>query len=260
MLYLSEIWIYPIKSLEGISLSSSKIDQFGLQHDRRWMLVDESGKFISQRTQPKLALLKTRLNNQLIRVESENSFIEIPLRISTTNTLKVKVWDDFCASLLASTDINDWFSNFLGINCQLVYLPDTSHRQVDSQYAHNQEKTSFTDGFPFLLIGQSSLNDLNSHLEKKVPMSRFRPNLVFKGGDAFEEDNWNTFKIGTTIFRRAKPCSRCIMTTIEDGRTGKEPLKTLSSYRKHKNKIYFGQNLVAISGTEISKDEIIELL
>lgn len=245
---ISQLWIYPIKSLGGIQLSEAVVSDRGFQYDRRWMLVDETSKFLSQREYPNLALLQVVLKQNSLQVFSKNKpqwQIEIPF-LEKSNYLQVQIWDETCYAWQYPDTINDFFSDYLHQKVRLVYMPESSKRQVESNYAKNREITSFSDGYPFLLIGQSSLDDLNSKLSVPISMNRFRPNIVFSGADAFEEDTWHSFKIAGVEFFCAKPCARCIVTTIsqETAEQSKEPLKTLSTYRKVGNKILFGQNLL----------------
>jgi hypothetical protein len=145
--------------------------------------------------------------------------------------------------------------------CRLVYFPEENSRPVDPRYKVNGEQVSLADAYPFLIIGQSSFEDLNSKLQEPVPMNRFRPNFVFTGGKPFEEDTWRNFSIGSTRFVGVKPCDRCVLTTVnqETGQKGVEPLKTLTSYRKRDNKVYFGQNLVALDHKRIQIGDLITL-
>jgi uncharacterized protein YcbX len=247
-LSVSELWIYPIKSLGGIQVSQASISDRGLLYDRRWMLVDESGRFLSQREFPNLALLQVSLQADSLEVFVKNQLewkIQVPF-LENDLSLKVEVWEDVCEAWQYPDAINDFFSDYLHQKVSLVYMPDNSKRQVESKYAKNGEITSFSDGYPFLLIGQASLDDLNEKLSEPIPMNRFRPNIVFEGGKAFEEDTWLSFSIAETDFFCAKPCARCVVTTIsqETALQGKEPLRTLSTYRKFGNKILFGQNLL----------------
>jgi hypothetical protein len=145
-----------------------------------------------------------------------------------------------------SAEADDWFSDQLGMPCRLVYMPDTTRRQVDGRYANNKEITSFSDAFPLLIIGQASLDELNSRLPVALPMNRFRPNIVFTGGTPYQEDAMKQFEIAGISFYGVKPCSRCVITTIDQQTAGKakEPLKTLHTYRQRNNNVYFGQNLL----------------
>ncbi len=252
MLQLSEIWIYPVKSLAGISLKQAKVTERGIEHDRRWLLVNEEGTFLTQRQFPQLALFQPSIDAEFLTITHRKDIVE-PLKVSLTppnhhEYVQVKVWDDTIDALEVSTEANEWFSKALAMKVRLVYMPEDSRREVDEKYAiTGEEITSFSDAYPFLVIGQSSLDDLNNRLKEHVKMNRFRPNLVFKGGEAYEEENWYEVQIGKATFWGVKPCARCIMTTIdqESGeKTGKDPLYTLSTYRKAGKRVLFGQNLL----------------
>ncbi|MDO1451223.1 MOSC domain-containing protein [Rhodocytophaga aerolata] len=247
-LSLSAIYIYPIKSLGGIAVSSALIEETGLQYDRRWMLVDAQNQFMTQRKFAKMALLKVSIEEDQLWVTAPDvPPLTIPFVPQTSEILSVTVWDDTCQSIVVSKEANEWFSSALQQECKLVYMPDTTLRKVDERYAKNKEIVSFADGYPFLLIGEASLADLNSRLAQPVPMNRFRPNLVVNTIEPFVEDTWKTITIGESVFHVVKPCARCILTTIDQqtGKAGKEPLKTLSTYRTFNNKVWFGQNLLS---------------
>jgi hypothetical protein len=159
----------------------------------------------------------------------------------------VQVWRDVCDAVPLGEEVNRWFSDFLELSCQLVYMDESTFRPVNPSYATNNEQVSFADGFPFLLISEASLQDLNQRLDEPVPMNRFRPNLVVSGCEAFAEDDWREIHIGSISFRVVKPCSRCSITTVEQttGIRGKEPLLTLAQYRRRSGEIFFGQNLIS---------------
>lgn len=255
-LVVKDIFIYPIKSLGGIRLSEAVVEGKGFQYDRRWMLVDEDGVFISQRDYPQLALLNVELGvNELMvfRKNEEEIAIQIPLEGASGPDLLVTIWDDQVSAKAVHPEISKWFSDYLGIDANLVVMPESSQRKVDPRYAINGESVSFADGMPYLLIGQESLNELNSRLEISVPMDRFRPNIVFSGGTAFQEDFLRKIRIGPVDFVIVKPCARCVMTTVdqETGKNGKEPLRTLSTYRTLNNKVYFGQNMIALGNGKV---------
>ncbi|WP_207435822.1 MOSC domain-containing protein [Sabulibacter ruber] len=261
-LVLSEIYIYPIKSLGGISLTSAEVEERGLKYDRRWMLIDESGIFLTQRKLAGMALLQVSLAPEGLVVTHKTKDIPalvVPYETHSTRSTLVTVWDDICFAYIVSPEANAWFSEVLEISCRLVYMPENSIRLIDPNYAKHNEKVSFSDGYPFLVIGQESLNDLNSRLEQPVPINRFRPNFVFTGGLPYAEEKWKTFKIGNVLFYGAKPCGRCTVTTIDQNtaQASQEPLKTLSTYRKQGNKVIFGMNLIGLStGTIAVGDRI----
>lgn len=246
---LSELNIYPVKSLGGISLSEAEVTDRGLKYDRRWMIVDGDEKFLTQRTHPQMALLKTKINHNKLILSHKTKDIPplvIPINSKITETTIVNIWDELVTALLVGKYADEWLSDVLDCRCRMVFMPEETERFVNRSYAAQNEIVSFADAFPFLIIGQSSLDDLNSRLKEKVPMNRFRPNFVFNAGKPYEEDNWKKFKIGEVIFEAVKPCSRCVTTTIDQENAAKtdEPLKTLSSYRMINNKVMFGMNLI----------------
>ena len=260
---ISEINIYPVKSLGGISLDQAKVEKRGFQFDRRWMLTDENGEFFTQREFPKMATLSLKVNKDNLTISnSESEKIEIPFEFEKSAIRKVTVWQSICDAYVLPNHINEWLSENLETKCQIVYMPDESEREINKLFNKDNEIVSFADGYPFLLIGENSLIDLNEKLENPLPMNRFRPNLVVSDSKAFAEDGWKKIRIGETIFRSTKPCARCVMTTVEQTSgefDGKEPLKTLAKYRLAKNvfpnefqsldlnenAVLFGQNLVA---------------
>ncbi|QNK63754.1 MOSC domain-containing protein [Pedobacter sp. PAMC26386] len=246
---LSEINIYPIKSLAGISLTESLLEEKGLQYDRRWMLIDKEGVFISQRKYPELALLQITLGKEKLTITYQNNplqTITFGYEENTAQNIAVSVWGTVCNGLEVSTAVSRWFSEMLKTDARLVQMPEAERRLVDPKYATANEVVSFADGYPCLIISQASLDGLNERLDLAVPMNRFRPNFVFTGGEAHIEDNFNTFFIGDLLFKAVKPCSRCVMITVDQQTAKKsaEPLKTLAGYRTINKKIMFGQNLV----------------
>ncbi len=247
---LSGVYVYPIKSCGGISLQSAELGPTGLLQDRRWMLVDESGGFVSQRRHPKLALISPSLTPDRLIVSAPGMpDLEVPLEGETGERLDVEVWGDVQRGAPAGGVADRWFSRFLGVSCRLVRKPDDDVRPVDSAYARSGDQTSFADGFPLLLISSASLEDLNGRLDRPVSMNRFRPNLVVDGCGPYAEDGWGEVRLGDAVFRVAEPCPRCAITTVdqESGERGKEPLKTLATYRKAEGEVWFGRNLIHTS-------------
>jgi hypothetical protein len=246
---LSEINVYPVKSLGGISLQSAEVTDRGLKYDRRWMVIDANGMFLTQRTHPKMALIKVRIEGDNLTFSHKHNFVQpitFPISQYTDQTEEVIVWGDSVKASFVDKTVNDWLSTALNVVCRIVFMPDEAHRSVDCKYSQKNEIVSFADAFPFLIIGEESLNDLNKRLVEKLPMNRFRPNLVFSGGAPFDEDRWKKFRVGDVIFSAVKPCARCVITTINQVTAEKkdEPLKTLSAYRTQNNKVMFGQNLL----------------
>jgi uncharacterized protein YcbX len=263
MLALSEIYIYPVKSLGGISVDSVIVEERGLKYDRRYLLIDENNVFMTQRDYPQLALLKLsfRENGFNVLNTQNNSYTFIPFESDSKENISVTIWDDVCSAVRVSKELDDWFSTAINKKCSLVYMPDDEKRIVEKKYINDEHIVSFADAYPFLIIGQSSLDDLNARLDKPIPMNRFRTNFVFTGGNAFEEDNWNDFKIGDVNFKAVKPCARCIITTTnqDTAERNSEPLKTLSTYRKFNNQVLFGMNVVCFNNGYVSVGDKIYL-
>ena len=247
---LSELNIYPIKSLGGISLKSSIVEERGLQFDRRWLLVDEKNHFLTQREFPQMARIAIELGNEGLIITFEGNNMMIPLQSNTEKMTNVKIWSSRVKAKFCADEINDWFSENLQTKCRLVSMTDESKRIVEPFYAVRKFKdtVSFADAYPYLLISENSLADLNEKLEKPLPMNRFRPNFVVSGSEAFAEDSWKKIKIGETIFHVVKNCARCVITTIDQEKgekNGAEPLATLAKYRNKNGKVLFGRYLIA---------------
>ena len=247
--YLSEINIYPIKSLGGISLDEAKLQERGLQYDRQWMLVDDNHMFITQRKHFELALLQVSVQDDELTVAHKNhpdQKISFKEDDQTGHRMIVTIWDDKAAAYEVSSSVSKWFSSILDMSVKLVKMAPDEKRAVDPKFASFDNTVGFADDYPCLIIGQSSLDDLNQKLDQPVPMNRFRPNLVFTGGDPFAEDAFLDFYIGDIKFSAVKPCARCVLTTVnqQTGAKGQEPLRTLAKYRTVNKKVMFGQNLI----------------
>ncbi|MGH7630909.1 MAG: MOSC domain-containing protein [Gemmatimonadales bacterium] len=248
-LRLSAINVYPIKSAAGLPQSAWEVDSFGLRHDRRWMLVDEAGDFLSQRTHPRLALIRPELRSAaLVLRASGRADLELPFAAPAGPEVVVTVWGGETRGESVAEDADRWIAELVGVACRLVHMPEHVVRPVGADYAFDGERTSFTDGFPFLLISEASLADLNARLATPVPMNRFRPNLVVAGSEPFAEDGWRRIRIGPVAFRVAKRCPRCVTTTVDQATgapQGPEPLRTLATFRRNgEGQVDFGQNLL----------------
>ncbi|GAC16601.1 MOSC domain-containing protein [Aliiglaciecola lipolytica] len=256
-LKLSQINIYPIKSCGGISLTSSLVEQKGLEFDRRFVLTHENGKFITARTDSKLCIIQIQVNDNGLCLNAPD-MPELIIRYQdfAANYQNVQVWNDTIDAQYCNAEYDQWFSRYIGKPCKLMYFGERSERQVKN----SQSQVSFADSYPFLLISNPSLNELNSRLASHASMAQFRPNLVVDNCEAFAEDNWKRIRIGEVEFEAMKLCSRCIFTTI-DPATGKrnadrEPLNTLKSYRRNsKGEVLFGQNLIALNSGRISLND-----
>lgn len=246
-LRLSQLTIYPIKSARGISLDQWEVDDFGLRLDRRWMVVDQRGEFISQRSEPRMALVVPSIVDGRLKVEAPGMPpLELKPNPPATVRAEVTVWEGHCQATWLGEGPAGWFSRYLDSPVSLVYMDEETVRPANPLYAPEDTRVSFTDGYPFLLISEASLVDLNRRLDLPLPMNRFRPNLVVSGGEPYQEDHWREIQIGEIPMQVVKPCARCVITTTDQatGERAKEPLRTLATYRKVNGGVMFGQNVV----------------
>lgn len=253
-LTLNEIQIYPVKSLGGIRVQEAVVKEKGLAFDRRWMLIDEAGGALTQRVFPQMALLKVGISGNSLTIDYTKggkilASTSFPAHTPASgNWLKAKIWDDYVEVLEVDPSVSEWFSDHLNTRCKLVAFPEEKPRPVDPKFQVNDENVSLADAYPFLVIGEQSLEDLNKKLAEPVPMDRFRPNFVFSGGAPYEEDDWKNFSIGDVKFIAVNRCARCTLPTVnqETAEKGPEPIRTLSKYRNENNQVYFGQYVVAL--------------
>jgi uncharacterized protein YcbX len=259
---LSALYRYPVKSLRGEACDAREVGRTGLSGDRRWMVVDRDGRFLTQRQQPRMALIAARLDERGELHLAAPGMPELRVAPASGGRIEVVVWGDRLEAVPAGGEAAAWLSDFLALDCRLVSFADDVSRAVDPAYAAATDQVGFADGFPFLLISQASLDDLNARLGQPLPMLRFRPNLVVEGCAPYAEDGWRRIRIGDVSFRVAKPCSRCIIPTIDPATAerGQEPLRTLMGYRRRDNKVYFGQNLVHDSGGHLAVGMSVEVL
>lgn len=242
------IYYYPVKSCRGISAQTAQVTATGFANDRRLMLVDRDGKFLSQRTHPLMARIKPKIDDELL-ILSAPGISSVKIRLQTTGKKQyVKIWQDQCVAVDQGEAAADWFSGVLKTPCRLVQIAPRFQRKIEPTYNTNPDShVGFADAYPFLLISEASLQDLNSRLAKPLPLDRFRANIVVSGCDAYEEDRWKRIKIGPVAFDIVKPCVRCVITTTDQktAKVGKEPLRTLAKYRNLSGKgVEFGQNMI----------------
>jgi uncharacterized protein len=269
MLAISQLFIYPIKSLGGISVSSAWVTDRGFQYDRRWMLVNEQNRFLSQREYPKMALLTVHLDKGGLRIKSEEhkeSGLFIPFDKTEKGLENVTIWNATCEAFRVGKEVDSWFMDMLEVKCKLVYMPDASLRPVNtaSGFSPKEKFTSFADAYPFLMLGEASMHDLNGRLPIPVSIKRFRPNIVFSGGFPYQEDEIGDFSIRQINFTGLENCARCMVPNIDPEKgildKNKEPIKTLSTYRLKDNKIILGRNVVHTGTGSISVGDEIRLL
>ena len=266
MITVSGLYIYLVKSLGGIKIDAAELTDRGFKHDRRWMLVDNDNRFLTQREHSQMALIGTSITEDGIYVFQKSSpshHVLIPFSYSSGKKIVVNIWDDLCDAVAVSDELNEWFSDALSISCKLVHMPDDSLRKVDERFAVTKnEVTSFSDAYPVLIISQESLNDLNSRLPHQLPMNRFRPNIVVEGCEPYEEDTMQHFSINGIDFYGVKLCARCVMPTInqDTAEKSKEPTRTLYSYRRREHNVYFGQNVLYHNTGVIKVGDTLDIL
>ncbi|HZP65269.1 MAG TPA: MOSC N-terminal beta barrel domain-containing protein [Rudaea sp.] len=246
---LASIHLYPLKSCAPLARDSAEVEVRGLRGDRRWMVVDAQGKFLTGRQQPKLTLIRAEPDGDGVQLAApDRARLRIDAPPADGARLATAVWDDPVAPLLAPADAQRWISDFLGADCRIVYMDTACQRPVDADYGAPGDVVSLADGYPLLLVSQAAVDALNARLAQPVPALRFRPNLVIAGTEPHAEDGWKRVRIGACEFDVVKPCTRCVFTTVDFERgafdPSGEPLRTLKSYRRSPTGITFGQNLI----------------
>jgi uncharacterized protein YcbX len=265
---LSAITLYPIKSCAGLSLEEATLTPLGLMtaqiYDREWMVVDENGLAMTQREHPRMALIRPTIKGSTLEVQAPGMLrLEIPLGLpdpSAAPTLQTQVWDDAVLAYDCDALTAEWFTKAIGVPCRLARFHANAKRAVSTTWTDGvQATTMFSDGYPMLVAGTASLDDLNQKLvaagRAAIPMNRFRPNLVIDGIEAFEEDYAESFQIGEVVLKPVKPCPRCPMPSIDQatGEFGPDPLDIMQSYRAKpelEGALCFGMNSILIAGED----------
>jgi uncharacterized protein YcbX len=243
---ISALYVYPVKACRGIRVDSARIVARGFEHDRRYMIVDPSGRFVTQRELPELALVATSIEvGGIVLRHVGHPECALSFEHDSAEVLEVSVWSHSGPALRHEPG-SVWLSAVLGRPVNLVFMPESHRRAVNPERARPGDVVSFADGYPFLVISEASLADLNSRLETPLVMERFRPNIVVSGVPPFAEDAWQQVRFGGVGFRGVKRCDRCSVTTVDPdtGVRGKEPLRTLATYRREDGKVWFGMNLI----------------
>ncbi|HUP29529.1 MAG TPA: MOSC N-terminal beta barrel domain-containing protein [Usitatibacter sp.] len=252
---VSSLHVYPVKGLKGIDLDAARCTDRGLEHDRRWMVVDSTGTFMTQREHPRMATVWTDIRSGFLELSAPDvGAVAVPLAPPPAATQRVRVWKSVCDALPVSREADQWLTEYLGVDCRLVHMPDASERLSNPEYAGAGKRVGFADGYAYLLIGEASLADLNRRMAERgqapLPMNRFRPNIVLAGSEAYAEDGWKDTRIGSATLRGVKPCGRCQVTTTDQSTgevRGPEPLATLTTYRDSPEfGVMFGMNFVTV--------------
>lgn len=263
---------YPLKGTRGLSHDQINIELCGLAGDRRWMMVDENNRFLSQREVPSFATITTQAMDNGLSIKIAK---EVPIDVELPDghaRINVTVWEDTVSAALADSAANEALSQALGFTVRLVYMDERASRMADPIFAGGDRPVSFADGFPALITSQISLQALNSHIErsggKSVPMARFRSNLVVDGDTPWAEDQWSVIKIGDVIFDAVKPCARCVVTTRDQetgiGAEDAQPIRALTQIRRSNGDavkgVLFGANLVPRNAGSLAVGASVEVL
>lgn len=250
-MHLASLHIHPVKSCMALAPAQARVEPRGLAHDRRWMIVDAAGSFVTGRQSPRMVLLRAEPADDGLRLSAPGlDALSVTLPPQDAPRRRVTVWKDTFEAVDAGEAAAEWVSRFLERTLRLVHMDARSRRAVSPTHAQPGDEVSFADAYPLLLISQASLDGLNARLAQALPMQRFRPNLVVQGAATpHAEDDWRRLRIGDIEFDAVKPCTRCVFTTVDTARgewdASGEPLRTLKDYRRSAAGITFGMNLIA---------------
>ena len=262
-LTVEAITIYPIKGARGVSLDRAEVDARGFVGDRRWMVVDLAGEFLTQRQVAELALVEPRIEpDGLVLTLPSGAVCKVVYPTESAQQREVRVWRDRVMARDAGDESAAFLSEHLKREVRLVWMSDDALRPVETRPGTEGQIVSFADGYPFLVLASATLDGLNDKLEDPVSMDRFRPNLVIGGADSDAEDTWYRYRIGTIVFTNVKPCGRCVVTTIDQHTLARssEPLKTLATYRRAGGEVIFGQNAVHEGRGVVGVGDAVEVL
>ncbi|WP_374030109.1 MOSC domain-containing protein [Bdellovibrio bacteriovorus] len=259
---VEELYIYPLKSARAQNIKEMKITSEGPEGDRQWMLVDENGKFISQRTVPRLATVDVFYEQDTLSLGLQKMFFKVP-KNSFQRKVKVQVWNDTFEAALEPDLFSQALSQHLGVNARLVRYAPYSQRRVRSTTMEWKPEVRFADGRPLQLVNLKSLEELNSRLTQPIGVDRFRTNILYSGVNAYEEEQWKRIRIGEVVFSLPKKCARCTIITINQETgvpSGPDPLKTLATYRREDKDIFFGTLWIPENEGVIRKGDTVEVL
>lgn len=258
---IKSLHIYPIKGMGGIELKESKLLERGMQYDRRWMLVDMDGEFITQRTVPRMALFQCMIDIKL-NVSFEGSSISIEMDEYSDVKILTTVWENEVYAYEVNTNLSDWFSAQLDISCRLVRMVDQWNIYKKLIKGPKETKVSFADGYPYSIVGTASLDELSKRLAEEIPANRFRANIIVNTLIAHEEDLWDVLRIGDTKLQVIKPSARCLVVNIDQksATIKKQPLKELTLYRKQENRVNFGANTICLVEGIISVGDTLHVI
>ena len=260
---ISELFVYPVKSLAGVSVDSMTLLKSGPEFDRAWMVTDPSGNMMTQREHPQMSLIQTEIKDgQLLLSTFGMDDWTVPGDQNDLDVVRTNVWGDSIKAEILDAQTNDWLSQAIGESCQLIRFAEDEKRACDPDLSFRGDHTFFADAFPLLILSQASLDHLNSKLENPVGMNRFRPNIVVSGCNAHDEDHWQNMHIHDTRIRIVDACARCSVPTVDPEMgvlSGPEPIHTLSSYRERDGEVFFGMNGIPDNQVQIQLGDTVTI-
>jgi len=261
---LSAIHVFPIKSCAPLLPGEARVEPRGLAGDRRWMIADASGRFLTARQHPRLTLVRPRPDGDGLRLDAPGMATLRLAPPAAGTRVEATVWKSTVQALPASVEADAWISAWLGLPARFVYMDADCVCAVDPDHGQPGDEVSFADGYPLMLISQAALDALNTRLAQPVPMLRFRPSLVVAGTAPHAEDDWKRIRVGDVVFDVVKPCTRCVFTTVDFERgefdPSGEPLRTLTTYRRTPKGVTFGQNLIPRGRGTLRVGDAVEVL
>ena len=263
MIRVADLFVYPIKSCGGSAVETAEVDAFGFRNDRRWMIVDENGRFLTQRTVPLLATIRAGISDGRLSLRAAGwESLAVDAFPESAAAERVTVWRDTVDALPVGEEADAWLSSVLGRPARLVWMPDSTLRPPKRDPAGVSPRISFADAYSFLVVSRESLDALNARLAEPLPMNRFRPNIVVEGAGPFAEDGWGVVRVGEIELDAAGPCARCATTTTdqETGARGVEPLRTLATFRREGSEVMFGQNANHRGTGTVRRGDMVEVL
>lgn len=261
---VSQLFRFPVKSLKGSSLEKMQVDAFGPRWDRRFMLANQNGRFLTQREFPIMGQFGAEINADSLQL----TYAGVTKTLSLVKLSRfaqhrsVSIWKDEVSARLIESDINPWLSDILQTRVTLCFMDDDTHRQVDTQYALQGDRTSFADGYPFLIISEASIEFLSEKVGRELSVERFRPNVVLTGCEAFAEDEWTKIAINGIEFDVVKPCARCSIPTLNLKTSEKEidVMQMMLKHRRQGKAVMMGQNAIHRQHGVLQVGQAVEVL
>ena len=243
---VTNLVIYPVKGVSAVSMNACQVFNRGLEHDRRFLIVDHNNRLVTQREHAALATMKAVVSPQALNLSHSGKSTNVLTPSADDTRVIVQIWDDETDAVDCGDEVAAWLSEILGEPMRLAYMDQCARRQA-GRASNPGDEVSFADAYPVMVANEASLADLNTKLEQPVPMNRFRPNVIVNGFEPWAEDHWTSLQIGDVKFRAVSNCGRCLVTTIDQAtgeKTGSEPLRTLATFRTIDQKVVMGRYVI----------------